>query len=194
MSNTRSLIEQFYQEEKERMAAEAAFSPVDIAITSSDMAIANTIAKRFGKDKSVLLREVLSQALIDIFSAIEPAERKMLAKEADELAHSIATEIAEEQGLKEIEVTGTSWIQQDKACVKAERKAEKLKAEKLNTESKTQSADSAATQKAEDSDTESPEMANEPKETQEPVATSDAPFDTSTESDAAKAESKSIFA
>lgn len=129
MSKAQSLIEQFYLEEQERQAAEASFTPVDLTISSGDLAMLTTIAKRFNKDKSLLVREVLSQALIDTFLALDPVERKMLAKEADELANSIATEIAEEQGLNEVEASGTNWVQQEKTLAKEERKAEKTMAE-----------------------------------------------------------------
>jgi len=125
MSNTQSLIEQLYQEEQKRLADEATFTPLDISVSASDMAMVNTIAKRFGKNKNLFAREALTQALVDMFSALEPAERKMLAKEADELANSIAAEIAEEQGLSDVAVAGTNWVAQDKTCIREEKKAEK---------------------------------------------------------------------
>lgn len=143
MSKAQSLIEQFYLEEQERQAKEATFTPVDISVSSADMAVINTISKRFNKDKGVLVREALSQALIDMFSALEPVERKMLAKEADEQAKSIAAEIAEEQGLDHLEVSGTNWVQQDKLCVKAEKQAAKKEAElakQLGTQTTNQEA------------------------------------------------------
>lgn len=125
MSKAQSLIEQFYLEEQERIAQESTFTPIDVSVSSADMAMINTISKRFNRDKNQLVREALSQAILDMFSALEPVERKMLAKDADELANSIAAEIAEEQGLDSLEVTGTNWVQQDKQCIKDERKAEK---------------------------------------------------------------------
>ena len=125
MSKAQSIIEQFYQEEQARLSDEATFSPLDMSISSADMALISTIAKRFNKDRSLLAREALSQALLDMFSALDPVERKMLAKESDELASSIAAEIAEDQGLSNLEVSGANWVAQDKNCVKAERKAEK---------------------------------------------------------------------
>jgi hypothetical protein len=128
MSKAQSIIEQFYQEEQARLSDEATFSPLDMSISSADMALISTIAKRFNKDRSLLAREALSQALLDMFSALDPVERRMLAKESDELATSIAAEIAEDQGLAKLDVSGTNWVTQDKNCVKAERKAEKEKA------------------------------------------------------------------
>ncbi len=125
MSKAQSLIEQFYLEEQERIAQESTFTPIDVSVSSADMAMINTISKRFNKDKSQLVREALSQAILDMFTALEPVERKMLAKDADELASSIAAEIAEEQGLSSLEVTGVNWVAQDKQCIKDERKAEK---------------------------------------------------------------------
>jgi len=125
MSKAQTLIEQFYQEEIERKAQEATFTPLDVTVSSADMAVISTISKRFSKDKNLLVREAIGQALLDMFSALDPVERKILAKDADELAKSIATEIAEEQGLDSLEISGTNWVQQDKNCVKEERKAEK---------------------------------------------------------------------
>ncbi len=154
MSNTQSLIEQLYQEEQQRIADEATFSPVDLSISAPDMAMLTTIAKRFGKDKGLFAREALGQALVDMFSALEPAERKMLAKEADELAGSIAAEIAEEQGLSELNLAGTNWVAQDKACVREEKKAEKERAKKLEKAqamtNETTMSEAAADQDSED--------------------------------------------
>jgi len=149
MSKAQSLIEQFYQEEQERQAKEATFTPVDISVSSADMAVINTISKRFNKDKGVLVREALSQALIDMFSALEPVERKMLAKEADEQAKSIAAEIAEEQGLDHLEVSGTNWVQQDKLCIKAEKQAAKKEAE-LAKQTSTQTTNHEAIEEVEE--------------------------------------------
>ena len=131
MSKAQSIIEQFYQEEQARLSDEATFSPLDMSMSSADMALISTIAKRFNKDKALLAREALSQALQDMFSALEPVERKMLAKESDELANSIATEMAEDLGMAHLDVSGTNWVMQDKNCIKAERKAEKEKAKQM---------------------------------------------------------------
>jgi hypothetical protein len=128
MSKAQTLIEQFYQEEIARKTEEATFTPLEITVSSADMALISTISKRFNKDKSLLVREAVSQALLDMFSALEPIERKILAKDADELAKGIAAEIAEDQGIPSLEVSGTNWIQQDKNCVKEDRKADKEKA------------------------------------------------------------------
>ncbi|MFT7109031.1 MAG: hypothetical protein ACI843_000689 [Psychrobacter glaciei] len=149
MSKAQTLIEQFYQEEIARKAEEATFTPLEITVSSADMALISTISKRFSKDKSVLVREAVSQALLDMFSALEPIERKILAKDADELAKGIAAEIAEEQSIDGLEVSGINWVQQDKNCIKEERKAEKEKAMQqaqaakavLNNQSNSSSAD-----------------------------------------------------
>lgn len=152
MSKTQSLIEQFYQEEQQRLADEAAFTPLDMTIGAADMAMLSTIAKRFAKDKSLFAREALAQALVDMFSALEPAERKMLAKEADELANSISAEIAEEQGLSSFTVNGTNWVSQDKACTREEKKAEKerlLQAQKEQQAQQTVAAETTMSEAAE---------------------------------------------
>lgn len=192
MSNTHSLIEQLYQEEQKRLANEATFTPLDMSISAADMAMLSTIAKRFGKDKSLFAREALTQALVDMFSALEPAERKMLAKEADELAQSISTEMAEEQGLSDTSVTGTNWVSQDKACVREEKKAEKermkreqeLKNDTAMT-AETNMSDAAATQEEEAIQT---EVESESEQTTEE------PLVQSTESNNSEADSMaSIF-
>jgi hypothetical protein len=185
MSKAQSLIEQFYQEEQARQAEEATFTPLDISISSADMAIVNTISKRFNKDKGLLVREALTQAFIDMFSALEPVERKLLAKEADEQAKSIAAEIAEEQGLDHLEVSGTNWVAQDKACVKAERQAAK-EAEKQ----KASMSDTPATEEAHPSIEAETSMESEPAN-EEMATESEAPFAAETSSES---ENNSIFA
>ena len=162
MSKAQSIIEQFYQEEQSRLADEATFSPLDISISSADMAMISTIAKRFNKDKALLAREALGQALQDMFGALDPVERKMLAKDADELGVSIAAEIAEEQGLDKLEVSGGNWVMHDKNCVKAERKAEKEKAKQQEMAASQVLAEEPTTQMAQ-----SEEAIEEPMETEE---------------------------
>ena len=160
MSKAQSIIEQFYQEEQTRLSDEATFSPLDMSMSSADMALISTIAKRFNKDKALLAREALSHALEDMFSALEPAERKMLAKESDELASSIAVEMAEDLGMSQLDVSGTNWVMQDKNCIKAERKAEKEKAKQ-----------EAATHKVSSNEAVEPELEEEPSEMiEEPIS------------------------
>ena len=188
MSKTQTLIEQFYKEEQQRLADESAFTPIDMTVSAADMAMLSTIAKRFAKDKSLFAREALAQALVDMFSALEPAERKMLAKAADELANSISAEIAEEQGQSSFNVTGTNWVAQDKACAREEKKAEK---ERLMKEQEAQS--SAVT--AETTMSEAAEASNESVTETEAVAEDEAPFseDVSEEETATEESSNSIF-
>lgn len=195
MSKAQSIIEQFYQEEQARLSDEATFSPLDMSMSSADMALISTIAKRFNKDKALLAREALSQALQDMFSALEPVERKMLAKESDELANSIATEMAEDLGMAHLDVSGTNWVMQDKNCIKAERKAEKEKAKQV------------ASKQIPSDDIAEPEM-EEPSEVieesvaEEPIESNDASSDTSyvqdsveeNEDEQAQSNPESIFA
>ncbi|GAA6133229.1 hypothetical protein NBRC116188_00180 [Oceaniserpentilla sp. 4NH20-0058] len=181
MSNAQSLIEQFYQEEQERLAQESTFTPIDVSVSSADMAMINTISKRFNKDKSQLVREALSQAIIDMFSALEPVERKMLAKDADELANSIAAEIAEEQGLPSLEENGINWVAQDKQCLKDERKAEKEQQKQQDELAQKILAELEAQNKPEQEATQEQTTANETVESQEEALeeqpqTDDAPF------------------
>lgn len=179
MSKAQSLIEQFYLEEQERIAQESTFTPIDVSVSSADMAMINTISKRFNKDKSQLVREALSQAILDMFTALEPVERKMLAKDADELASSIAAEIAEEQGLSSLEVTGVNWVAQDKQCIKDERKAEKeqqkqqeLLAQKILAEQRGEFSDQETTETSAEMDDQDESSA---VETEEEAQTESAP-------------------
>ena len=185
MSKAQTLIEQFYQEEMERKAQEATFTPLDVTVSSADMAVISTISKRFNKDKNLLVRDAISQALMDMFSALDPVERKMLAKESDELAKSIAAEIAEEQGLESLEVSGTNWVQQDKNCVKEERKAEKELALQQEKAAKMVLETEAAPE--EPTTVESQET--ETIEAQE----SEAPFDSNDEPSESESNTNSIF-
>lgn len=197
MSKAQSLIEQFYQEEQERIAQESTFTPVDVSISSADMAMINTISKRFNKDKNQLVREALSQAILDMFSALEPVERKMLAKDADELASSIAAEIAEEQGLENLEVTGVNWVAQDKQCIKDERKAEKelqkqqeLLAEKILAEQEAQNKPEGSMDEQENT------MVSEENasDASEQASSEDMPFAEQVESEENPPSNNSIFA
>ncbi|WP_396586800.1 hypothetical protein [Bermanella sp. R86510] len=178
MSKAQSLIEQFYQEEQEQKAQEATFTPLDLSVSSADMAMINIISKRFNKDKTVLVREALSQALVDMFNALEPVERKMLGKDADELANSIAQEIAEEQGLESLEVTGTNWVAQDKQAAKDERKAEKAEQQARERLEEEIEARLKADLEAPSGDT--PAMDNQPEQT-ETLAEASNEFDSETE-------------
>lgn len=180
MSKAQSLIEQLYQEEQQRLADEAAFTPLDMTVSAADMAMLSTIAKRFAKDKSLFAREALGQALMDMFSALEPAERKMLAKEADELANSISAEIAEEQGLSSFSVNGTNWVAQDKACVREEKKAEKERLLREQQEQKNVTAETTMSEAAEavqetPAETEEVEMTEAESTEQETAAEEEAP-------------------
>ena len=201
MSKAQSIIEQFYQEEQARLSDEATFSPLDMSMSSADMALISTIAKRFNKDKALLAREALSHALQDMFSALEPIERKMLAKESDELANSIATEIAEDLGMARLDVSGTNWVTQDKNCIKAERKAEKEKAKQEAAAQKTPTVEAVESELDEEPAEMTEELVSE--EVMEPTeASNEEPADTSyvqdseeeTEEEQAQSSHESIFA
>jgi hypothetical protein len=96
----------------------------------------STIAKRFGKSRDDLAKDVLSNALIDLLTQLEPGERKLIARDADEMGNSMSREIAEENGLKEVEHKPNVWTGHERNIAKIEKKRAKeiedaLKAEKL---------------------------------------------------------------
>jgi hypothetical protein len=85
----------------------------------------STIAKRFGKSRDELAKDVLSNALIDLLTQLEPGERKLIARDADEMGASMSREIAEENGLKDIEHKPNIWTGHERNIAKAEKKRAK---------------------------------------------------------------------
>lgn len=129
-TRTLSIIDSLYQKEEERKAQESTFTPVNVSLKASDVAMLSTIAKRFNQSRDMLSRDALSQAIRDMFSTLKPDERKLLAREADELTNSLAAEIAQENGFEYSDKDST-WVTEDRACVKAEKKlAKEMEAKK----------------------------------------------------------------
>lgn len=135
LTNTQALIDRYYTEEKAKKAQALAHASLNLQLDANDLAMLSTIAKRFGKSRDDLAKDVLSHALIDLLTQIEPGERKLIARDADEMGSSMAHEIAEENGLKDIDHKPNVWTAHDRSISKAEKKRAKeledaLKAEK----------------------------------------------------------------
>jgi len=124
-TSTQSLIDRYYEEEKAQRELEQTLATVTTRLDASDLAMLNVIARRFRKTREEVAQEVLSSALVDLFARVEAGERKLMARDADEGAKSLANEIAEENGVHSIEFKGGAWGNHDKAITKLERKKAK---------------------------------------------------------------------
>jgi hypothetical protein len=137
LTNTQALIDRYYTEEKTKKAQALTRASLNLQLDANDLAMLNTIAKRFGKSRDELAKDVLSHALIDLLSQLEPGERKLIARDADEMGTSMSREIAEENGLKDVEHKPNVWTGHERNIAKIEKKRarqleEARKAEKKN--------------------------------------------------------------
>ena len=95
-TSTQSLVDRYYEEEKAKREREQTLAAFTMRLDANDLAMLNVIARRFRKNRDEIAQEVLSNALIDLFARLDAGERKLLARDADEAARSLADEIAEE--------------------------------------------------------------------------------------------------
>lgn len=124
-TSTQSLIDRYYEEEKAQREREQTLASFTMRMDANDLAMLNVIARRFRKTRDEVAQEVLSNALIDLFARVEGGERKLMARDADDAARSIADEIAEENGLVSVEVKSGVWANHDRQITKLERKKAK---------------------------------------------------------------------
>ena len=125
LTNTQALIDRYYTEEKAKKEQALTRASLNLQLDANDLAMLSTIAKRFGKSRVDLAKDVLSHALVDLLTQIEPGERKLIARDADEMGLSMAREIAEENGVKELEHKTQVWTGHDRTITKAEKKRAK---------------------------------------------------------------------
>lgn len=135
---THSLIDRYYEEERSQREKEQSLAELSLKLDANDLAMLGMIARRFRKTRDDVAQEVLSSALVDLFSRIDASERKLMARDADESARSIADSIAEENGVRDVEFRSGYWAQQDRAIAKIEKQREKAmkQAEKLAEQEK----------------------------------------------------------
>ena len=125
-TSTQSLVDRYYEEEKAKREREQTLAAFTMRLDANDLAMLNVIARRFRKNRDEIAQEVLSNALIDLFARLDSGERKLLARDADEAARSIADEIAEENGIRSVEVKTGVWANHDRQITKIERKKAKM--------------------------------------------------------------------
>lgn len=126
---TQSLLDRYIEEEKAMQERQQSLAALTVHLDANDLAMLNTIAKRFNKNRSEIAEELLASALIDFFTRFEAGERKLIARDADEMARTLATDIAEDNGLKDIEIKTGVWANQDRQTTRLERKLAKQQAE-----------------------------------------------------------------
>lgn len=186
LTNTQALIDRYYTEEKAKKEQALTRAELNLQLDANDLAMLSTIAKRFGKSRVELAKDVLSNALIDLLTQIEPGERKVIARDADDMALSMATEIAEENGIKDIDHKPNVWSGHDRTITRAEKKRAKAleeakKAEKKN--SSTETAPNENTVPPEISAVEATEAANSDSLSSEPSISESSNIESSSSND-----------
>ena len=168
ISMTQSLLDRYYEEEKARRERELSLASVQVRLDASDLAMLGGIAKRFQKTKDEVAGELLSSALLDIFSRLEAGERKLLARDCDEAARQLADEIAEENGVHSIDFKPGAWANHERQIVKQERKrARQAENNSKGTTANNETQDSKA---AEIQSSDTMDVSEAPSSTEAPAA------------------------
>lgn len=135
MSNrAQEIIKTFYEEEAKRQESEVTFTDFTVRLNSSDLAMLEVIAKRFGKAADRIASEATSAALYSMVEALETGERKALAKEADELNETLAKKAAKANGKPDFDEKSVTWVMNDRAITREENKRKKEQEEKKPAE------------------------------------------------------------
>lgn len=161
MSNrAQELIKTYYEEELLRKETEITFADFSLRLNSSDIAMLEVIAKRFGKAPERIASEAVSAAIYSMVEALETAERKNMAKEADELNESLAKKAARANGNPDFDEKSVTWVMNDRAITREENKRKKEVEENIKTDDEPEPSDvieSASTIQAETSSEQSME-------------------------------------
>ena len=124
-NRAQELIKNFYEEEALRKESEVTFADLSIRLNSSDVAMLETISKRFGRTSDRVAADALSAAIYSMVEALETAERKLLAKEADELNESLSKKAAKSNGMSDYDEKSVTWTMNDRAITREENKRKK---------------------------------------------------------------------
>ncbi len=128
MSNrAQELIKTYYEEEALRRETEITFSDYSVRLNTSDIAMLEVIAKRFGKSADRIASEAVSAAIYSMVEALEPSERKNMSKEADELNETLAKKAARANGNPDFDEKSVTWVMNDRAITREENKRKKEK-------------------------------------------------------------------
>lgn len=183
-NRAQELIKSFYEEEAMRKESEITYADFPIRLNSSDIAMLETIAKRFGKAADRIASEAIGAAIYSMVEALESNERKALVKEADELNEALAKKAAKANGKPEFDEKSVTWVMNDRAISREENKLKKEREE----QEKAKLAQEAAKQ---DSNEAAP-VASEQKPSS-PLVETEATTET-IEATTSAAESNSVFA
>ncbi len=124
-NRAQDLIKSFYDEEIQRKEREITFSDYTVRLNTSDIAMLDTIAKRFGKASERIASEAVSAAVYAMVEALETAERKKMAKEADDLNESFSKKAAKANGQPEFDEKSVTWVMNDRAITRDENRIKK---------------------------------------------------------------------
>lgn len=128
-NRAQELIKSFYEEEALRLESEITFADFPLRLNTSDIAMLEIIAKRFGKSADRIASEAISAAIYSMVEALESGERKGLVKEADELNESLAKKAAKANGKPDFDEKSVTWVMNDRAISREENKLKKEREE-----------------------------------------------------------------
>lgn len=179
-TRTQSLIDRYFSEEEERKNRQLSMATLNVMVEAPELAMLTTLAKRFNKTRTELAQDILSQALVDMLARMPAGERKLLARDADEMANNLALEIAEENSIPAPSGKTSIWAGHEKAITKEERRIAKLMEEKQK-QAEVQEEAMASTETADTvtADTSSAPAAEESMPTEQAEASSEQSAETS---------------
>jgi len=129
-NRAQDLIKSYYDEEALRKESELTFSDFSVRLNTSDIAMLEVIAKRFGKSSDRIASEAVSAAIFSMVEAINTSERKQMSKEADELNESLSKKAARANGNSDFDEKSVTWVMNDRAITRDENKRKKEVEEK----------------------------------------------------------------
>lgn len=129
-NRAQEIIKNYYEEEAARKESEITYTDYSVRLNTSDIAMLEVIAKRFGKAADRIASEAVSAAIYSMVEALEPTERKTLVKEADELNETLSKKAAKANGKPDFDEKSVTWVMNDRAITREENKRKKEMEEK----------------------------------------------------------------